>query len=81
MRPSQDPPKDGASITQGQGRPRRAVVGSVKHYCPVCGSFMGFTHGLGDVVFCSFGEDEEGPCADFGFAEHPEEPWQCRENG
>lgn len=42
----------------------------VKHYCRVCGSFMGFTHEPGDVVVCSYAEDSVR-CETYGWAEHP----------
>ena len=48
--------------------------GSRKWYCPVCGSFMGFTHQPGDYVLCSWAEDRiDSRCAVEGMAEHPQD--------
>jgi len=43
---------------------------AMKHYCPVCGSFMGLTHSAGEFAFCSWGDDVESPCARYGFGMH-----------
>lgn len=43
-----------------------------RHFCPVCGSFMGMTRKAGDLVTCSWAEyDEAGnACAENGYAYH-----------
>lgn len=45
---------------------------SERHFCPVCGSLMGFTHQPGDVVVCSWSnyDDPDNLCAKYGHAYH-----------